>query len=404
MHIAILAPSHKSFIVSFLQNHNVEDLPEGYFGAPFIGTIILELLKQGHQVTAITTSASLNGDYSTQNYFNGRFSWIVIPSRPRSFGFNGLKFGRIVDFYSIEQKYILDSLLNIKPDIIHAHWSYEFAGAAIKSGIPFLVTVHDNAFVVLRYFKNLYRFFRLLMSEKYLKKIKYASTPSPYIFKYVRKRCDFVKIIPNPVPILLKETEVFSLVESKIKSIEFPVIAMIFNGWDERKNGKNALKGFELLLKRIPNAKLNLFGAGTEMYGEAYNDAMKMNIENLIFNGVCSHSFIMDELKNSHLLLHSSLEESFGVVLIEAMSFGVPAIGGKNAGAGPWVNNNESLLVDVNNPFEIENKMFELLTNKEFYKSAAILGFSNVVNRFSSKTVVNKYLAYYDEILNNQKW
>ena len=402
MHIAILAPSHKSFIINFLQNHNVEDLPDGYFGAPFIGSIILELLKKGHQVTAITTSTSVKGVYSTQNYCNGRFSWIVIASRPRSFRFNGLMFGRMIDFYSIEQKKIVDSLLIIKPDIIHAHWSYEFAGAAIKSGVPFLVTVHDNAFVVLRYFKNVYRFFRLLMSEKYLKKIKYASTPSPYIFKYVRKRCDIVKIIPNPVPVLLKQTEVFYLVESKIKSLEFPVISMIFNGWNNLKNGKNALKGFEILLKRIPNAKLNLFGSGTEIYGEAYNDAMKMNIENVIFNGVCSHSFIMDELTKSHLLLHSSLEESFGVILIEAMSLGVPTIGGKNSGAVPWVIKNENLLVDVNNPLEIENKMFEILTDKEFYKNAAVFGFSNVVNRFSSKTVVDKYLTYYDEILNNQ--
>ena len=115
MHIAILAPSHKSFISNFLQNYNQSDLPEGYFGAPFIGTLISELLLRNHTITAITTTVAIDGDYSIKQFVNGNFTWILIPARPRSIAFNGFRLGRILDFYFFEQlQLFLDQFLIIQ--------------------------------------------------------------------------------------------------------------------------------------------------------------------------------------------------------------------------------------------------------------------------------------------------
>jgi hypothetical protein len=50
MHIALLAPTERSFISQFLPDQDVNALPMGYYGAPFIGTLIAELLHQNHQV------------------------------------------------------------------------------------------------------------------------------------------------------------------------------------------------------------------------------------------------------------------------------------------------------------------------------------------------------------------
>ena len=46
MHIVILAPSDRSFITKFLPAYDLNKLPIGYQGAPFIGNIISELLKK----------------------------------------------------------------------------------------------------------------------------------------------------------------------------------------------------------------------------------------------------------------------------------------------------------------------------------------------------------------------
>ena len=399
MHIAILAPSHKSFISKFLPNHRIEDLPEGYDGAPFIGTIINELLNMNHKVTAITTSTAINGNYDYTTFSNLNFTWVVIPLRPHSIRFNGYKLGRILDFYTFERKEIINVLNIIKPNIVHAHWSYEFAIAAKDSGIPYLVTVHDNAIEVLRYFKNAYRFGRFLMSEYLLNQVKYTSTVSPYMYPYVSKRCDSVVVIPNPTIIKYNLECIKLIISQKTQSLINPRIIMINNGWAGRKNGKSGLLAFQLLQKKIPNATLHLFGDGSDKNGLAYEDSKNLNLENVFFYGKVSHDKILDALENAHLLIHPSFEESFGVNLIEAMSFGVPVIGGLNSGAVPWVINNENLLVDISDPFLIADKLFNILNNIEFYNSLAISSYSNVEKRFSSSSVVSKYLEYYNIIL-----
>lgn len=399
MKIALLAPSDRTFIKDFLPEINENNLPIGYAGAPFIGTLIYEFLKLGHEVVVVTTSNALNGDYSIKEFSSDRFSWNVVPARPNPIKNNGRKMGRILDGFAHEQKEMIKVLEKSQPDFVHAHWSYEFAGAAIKSNFPYLITVHDNPYVILKYFKNFYRFGRLLMAESNLKKISFATTVSPYMLPYVEKRCNNVKIIPNPIQINYTKKDIEQLVETKLKDMVSPRIFMVNNGWDERKNGKTALLAFQMLLEYIPNATLHLYGGGSQMEGPAYKDVKALGVKNVYFNGTVTRPVLLEALKTANLFLHPALEESFGVVLIEAMSMGIPCIGGKTSGAVPWVIDNPKLLVNVNKPNSIKEKMLELLTQKEMYQTLAIKGYDNVVNRFSSNSVADAYIKYYYKIL-----
>ena len=401
MHIAILAPSDRSFTSKHLPNVDFAELPAGSSTAPFIGIMIDELLKRGHTVTAITTSKAINNDYSTKEFNHQKFTWIVVPFRPHSMRMNGPYKGRILDLYSLEQNQMLKYIKIINPDIVHAHWSYEFAGAAVKSGFPCLVTIHDDAVKVLYFFKNLYRLGRLIMSESILKKTRFASTVSPYMMPYTLKRVKSSKLIPNPVVISEEFETIETLIEVKVNQLSEAQIVMINNGWDNRKNGIKGLMAFKELQKKFPNITLHLFGNGSENKGLAYDDVQKLEIKNVHFYGAVDHSFLMQRLINAHLLLHSSLEESFGVVLIEAMSFGIPVVAGNSSGAVPWVVNNENLLVDVSNSHAIALKIEDLLVNTERYKEYAKSGYLNVISRFSVTSIVNDYLAYYEEIVAN---
>lgn len=401
MHIVILAPSDKSFITKFLPAYDLNKLPIGYQGAPFIGNIISELLKKKHQVTAITTTIAVEDDYEIKTFSTDNFTWIVVPSRPHSFRMNGNKLGRMVDFYSYEIKQIAKLVKNLQPAIVHAHWSYEFAAAAIKSGFPSLVTVHDNAFRVFKYFKSTYRFGRMLMAEFYLRKIRFASTVSPYMESYVKRNCEIVKIIPNPISIDRTISEINYIVNSKIRSLKAPRLLMINNGWNARKNGVVGLEAFKILQKKIPGASMHLYGNESELNGLAYKDSIKIGLKNIFFHGFVSNEKLITELKEGHILLHPALEESFGVVLIEAMASGVPTIGGLNSGAVPWVINNSALLVNVLNPSAISNCAINLLTNKDLYSVTAIGCYNNSVNRFSAHQVVEEYVTYYNFIIKN---
>jgi glycosyltransferase involved in cell wall biosynthesis len=399
MHIAILSPSDNSFIINFLPNKTLDNLPIGYCGAPFIGTIIDELLKLNHQVTAITTTLAINNDYTIKEFSFGHFKWIVVPQRPHSFRMNGKKMGYILDFFAHEQKQMVDCLQKISPDIVHAHWSYEFAGAAIKSGIPYLVTVHDNAFQILRFFKNLYRFGRLLMSEKLLNQVRFASTVSPYMLPYVNRKCSAVRVIPNPTVIEIVASAIDDFIVIKSQTLNTPRFIMINNGWDKRKNGITGLLAFKKLQQQFPIATLQLFGQGSELNGEAHQDILKLQLKNVFCHGAIPHHQLIEELKKAHLLIHPALEESFGVVLIEAMSFGIPVVGGIHSGGVPWVIQDEQLLVDVTNASEMGTKLTELVTDADKYRQLSRKVYDNVLTRFSVKTVVHDYLCYYHDII-----
>lgn len=398
MRIVILAPSDKSFIKRFL-NENFEELPDGYRGAPFIGTLIEELLSKNHEVIAITTTVAIDDKYEIKEFCNNNFKWVVIPARPHSIRLNNKKLGRILDLFAYEQKQMLKAVLQYKPDFVHAHWSYEFAGVAVKSGFPFLVTIHDNPYKILRYFKNVYRLGRLIMSELILKKVHFASTVSPYMLPYAKRKCPTIKVISNPIKIYKSLEQIENLIIIRKEALSSPKIIMINNGWDMHKNGKKGLLAFQELQRILPDASLHLFGNGSEKEGLAYNDAKVLGLQNVYFHGSVDHESLVKEIQTHHLLLHPSLEESFGLVLIEAMSNGVPAIGGSYSGAVPWVLNSEQLLVDVNSVDAMKNKMVEILTNEELYKQVSINGYLNVKNRFSSTAVVDHYLSYYKEII-----
>jgi glycosyltransferase involved in cell wall biosynthesis len=400
MHIAILAPTDRTFITKFLPDKYVNELPVGYYGAPFIGTLIAELLSQNHQVTSITTSRAINNDYTVKRFSAGNFVWIIIPQRPHSLRMNGRKIGYILDFFADEQKLMANCIRDIAPDFVHAHWSYEFAGAALKSELPCLVTVHDNAFKVLRFFKNFYRFGRLLMSEHILNQVRFASTVSPYMQAYTQKRSEGVQVIPNPVVVKSTIAEIEAAVLIKSQSLTAPRLIMINNGWDARKNGMSALLAFKQVQQQLPGATLHLFGGGAELKGLANQDALELDLRNVFYYGAVPHVQLMEELKKAHVLLHPALEESFGVVLIEAMSYGVPVVGGINSGAVPWVIHDERILVDVTKYEEITHKLLELFTDTANYQQISTQGYTNVLTRFSSKSVVDAYLDYYHEIIN----
>lgn len=402
MKIAIVAPSHKSFIAELLPNYSFDILPNGYAGATFVGTIIKELLERGHEVIAVTTSVCVGDNYEVKVFKHNNFSWYVVPERPYSIKFNGKKPGRIVDLFAFEIRLMSEILINLKPDFIHSFWSYEFTAAAKNSNLPFLATIEDNAFVILKYLKNPYRFGRLIMSERILKDIRFLSTVSPYMVEYCKRKGAIVKVIPNPTPIVNDIAAIQLFIQNRINIFPKFKIVMINNGWELRKNGKCGLLAFQQLLIKYPDATLHLFGSGSEEGGAAAADANSIHLKNVYFHGMVPKDVIFSHLKEAHLFLHPALEESFGVVLIEAMALGVPAIGGEKSGGVPWVIDDQDLLVDVFDHKKISEKLINILSDKKLYHQKSVSAFTKAESKYSGKIIVDSFTNYYNEIL--QQW
>ena len=396
MKIAIIAPTHKSFTARLLNRKDDASLPEGYFGAPFLSDIIERLLDRGHEVIAITTSFSNSIDFTVKTFHHNKFTWVVVPMRKHAFRFNGFKFGRMLDFYAWERKQIMQELKQHQPDIVHAHWGYEFAHCAIASGLPHLVTIHDNPYVIIRYQKSLYRVFKLIYAAFLFNKIKYSSTVSPYMIKYASSNKSECRLIPNPIKLMYNRSDVMFSIENRAKTLFVkPNFVMIINGWDKRKNGRIGLMAFKQIQSSFSGATLHLFGRGTEAGGPAYWDGLDLKLENVQYHGMIDRPQLISALKDMHMLIHTALEESFGVVLIEAMSLGVPAIGGNHSGAVPWVIDNRNLVTDVSDSTQIAETVKFCMN---IFSALSLSCYDNVAARFSAEMVTQQYEEYYLDI------
>ena len=159
MKILILGPISTAAITPYLYEPPPQDFPAGSGGAPLMATLIGELIGRGHEVSAITCGGFWATRKNQPVSLKGeRFEFHCVPIRRHSMRPRYGHIGRILDMYAYERGLMSKILFKINPDVVHAHWTYEYGMVAIDSGRPCLVTAHDDPVAVLKLFRDFYRF------------------------------------------------------------------------------------------------------------------------------------------------------------------------------------------------------------------------------------------------------
>lgn len=403
MHIAIVGPIATADIRHLLDGESA-GLPVGYSGAPLLVTLIAELLRRGHRITAVTLSGGMPLNWRQPVHARGaNLEMVCVPMRRRAWQPNGWLPGRVVDLYAFERRGLQSVIEQAAPDVVHAHWSYEFAWAAQRSGLPTLITCHDSPFVVARMYsqsrptRSFYRWLRAGMAWHVLRRATHVSAVSPYLQTEVQPLCGQpVSVVPNPLPPVL-----FGKPNQPVRQpdSQSPLLAMVANGWDRRKNPEPALRAFAALRRRKPGARLRMFGADFGP-GERAEQWARPNgmTDGLEFVGRVPYSRLLDELAAADILVHPSLEETFGMSIAEAMALGVPVIGGERSGAVPWVVGEGGVLADVTSAKSIEQAMLVLLDNPVRYRAAVGAARARVRTHFTADKVADGYEAIYRQV------
>jgi glycosyltransferase involved in cell wall biosynthesis len=109
------------------------------------------------------------------------------------------------------------------------------------------------------------------------------------------------------------------------------------------------------------------------------------------------HSEEIPKLMNiMDIFVMPSHEESFGIVLLEAMALELPVIATNNAGAKDIVKDNETgILTEPKNPQKLADKIIELINNSEKRDELGRNGRKRVEENFSSEKIIPKLLHYY---------
>jgi len=383
LHIALVGPLHPRALAHHLGNS--VNIPDG-LPTP-VNELAGALLALGHRVSVYTpllacgTTAPLVGE-------NLDITFIPYRTRVRT---------RALDFFRVERKELEKELKNSEADIIHVHWTYELAFAALKSGkAPVLVTAHDAPLTILRFTPDAYRLICAAMAVRTRFAIRELTAVSPYLAHRWRIEMFYrrpISVIPNIVP------DLPAAAASTVRS-RWLILDVADAG--PRKNVRNLIRAFALVLKRYPQAELRLVGDGLAAEDPIAEWARSQQLDvNVTFVGRVNRAEIATEYARASVFCHPSLEESHGVSIIEALDAGLPVIAGESSGGVPWVlfDGQAGKLVDVRDPIAIASAISDALGDPSSTVGAGFDVARAVTDRYRPEVVAAAYLAEYRRII-----
>lgn len=276
------------------------------------------------------------------------------------------------------------------PDIVHLH-SFLHGDYALwikeKYHVPYVITEHCSGLLRNAFDKN-----TLLEAKRVY---TYASSDIAVSHKF----CDLLNkefninfhYIPNIVNI-----DFFNLKpERKENSKKFNFINVAF--LDKNKNQEMLINSFSDAFSKNDNISLTIVGDGKE-YAYLKKLIENLNLEKKVFlYGSASRLEVKDLLHTSDAFVLSSINETFGVVLIEAMSCGLPVVSTKCGGPESIINNsNLGLLCEIEQN-DLSKALMMLYKNRLNYNSYLIR--EHIVNNFSEKAVVRQLNQIYKGVV-----
>ncbi len=164
------------------------------------------------------------------------------------------------------------------------------------------------------------------------------------------------------------------------------------------KDHDTMLRAFSIIHKKVPNVVLHIYGEGEEK--ERLLDlCLKLDIhENVIFEGIVDD--IYSAIENSYIFIQTSVSESWGCALQEAMACGIPCIS-TDCDFGPRkmiVNGENGFLVEVKNYEAVAEYILLLISNKKMAKRISENAF-NTRKQYSIERISQCYKEYLQQVM-----
>lgn len=394
MRIGIVGPFNPASIADYLEEVEV---PFINGAATAVNTMAYEFLSQGHKLKIFTLTTS-----NSYEVIKGRnVKVFLIPSGifPKLIGSRQLTIGQ---FYQPQRiaEVIKKEICDI--DILHAHWTYEYGRAAsyfsenilvydtVRDWCPYQMTVQKS---VRNFFdwKLKHINFRKVMAHKDITFIANSNyTFSMIKGSYPEKN---VPVIPNPI-------DKRWILECKKYQTKHRIISIATGLFSPRKNIRRLLDAFAMYRQKYTDATLHLVGNYDEESAVYKTWEQNGLLSGVVMHGVVSHSKLMELLDQMSCLVHPALEETFGNILLEAMSRCIPCVGGNDSGAVPEVlgHGKYGLLCDITNPVSIYEAMLKL-DDQELSSLIQAQSTEMLKKTCSSDIVVKKHIELFENNL-----
>lgn len=168
-------------------------------------------------------------------------------------------------------------------------------------------------------------------------------------------------------------------------------------------------RNYETIIEVVNELKLEGFNCKLDIIGdttsnkEYSNKIFNLVLEKKLEENVKIHGQVLEKdfkllFDNSDIFLFLNVDQSWGLVVFEAMSVGFPTIVSKSVGAVEILNDNVALIVD---PFDIQSikkQIIELHKNSTLYDNYANLAFNHVKNMSWDNMYCKKMLNLFNNL------
>jgi glycosyltransferase involved in cell wall biosynthesis len=166
----------------------------------------------------------------------------------------------------------------------------------------------------------------------------------------------------------------------------------------EEKRHIDLLKSFHNVQKVFPKATLLIVGDG-HMRGKLINEARRLGIAGSVtFAGFQTN--VSEYLDKMDVFVLPSRTEGFPLVLLEAMTMGLPVVATNVGGIPELVVNDETgVLVRPSHPEELSQAITTLLSNPEKMCAIAHRGKVHVLATYSARKFIHEHEVVYESML-----
>ena len=271
--------------------------------------------------------------------------------------------------------------------IIHAHGAILNGTLAYliskKLNIPFVVTEHTGPYS---------RILNSGMKSKISRFVFNKAAKVLVVSEHQKEQVLKLGIAPEKVVVSYNpvNTDVYQLNTSNAKNIVF------VSRLDEFKGGLRTLKAFHQLIEKHPDYTLTIVGEGEELEAIQQYIAQHNLTQKVKLKGTLTKAQIAEVFSKSSFMVFPSRHETFGLVVAEALSCGLPVICTNQTAPKEFINDKNGILVQPDKVDEIAAAMEQMIQNRSNYNAQEIR--DQVVERFGLENFGKKLTAIYSNL------
>lgn len=269
-----------------------------------------------------------------------------------------------VSWCLVSKLYLWILALILKPDIILAHGgrAINFAKEAKPLAIKLIGVAHNYSY-------------------KRLKKCDYVIVITEYLRKYMISN-GYLAANLFKIPNMLIISKTY-----KKKEFHKPVVIGSYGRFAAQKGYEYLLKAAALLKKEY-NFRLVLEGGGKD------EDKLKALSQEL---GLDSRVDFIGWVEDKDNFCLSSIEEPFGIGLLEAMEYSTPIVTTRCEGPNEiFIAGNDAIFAYVKSSKDLANKLIKFIDNQDIAQSTARIAYENLIENYDIKIVaknLNKIIS-----------